>query len=112
MSYKTSVFAELDPVIKQWVKATRSTLFTEWNGQDSRFFHIPGNPPFECFQIAVFSPDSGKVVVQAASIDTNDDAEMLKLWDGETANLDHLLGQAVQTIEHWKSRLQTPRDLS
>ena len=51
------------------------------------------------------------MVVQAASIDTNDDAEMLKLWDGPTETLDNLLRQAVMTIEQWKVRVQKPRNL-
>ena len=113
MKVRVCVYAELDPLIQKWVKLTGSALFTQHSdGQPARYFHLPGFPPFECFQIVVFPPKQGKVVVQAASIDTNDDAEMLKLWDGPTETLDNLLRQAVATIEQWKVRVQKPRNHS
>jgi hypothetical protein len=77
----------------------------------SRFFHIPGDPPRECFQIVVFPPSSDRVVVQAAAIDTNDGAEMemLQTSEGSIADLDALLAWAVATIETWKQRHQDRR---
>ena len=97
-------YADLDPIISKWIKATSSTLFTEWAGTPSRFFHLPGEPPIECFQIAVFRPARGNVTVQAASIDTNDGAEMMQLWKGPVATLDDMLAAAVATVGQWTAR--------
>jgi hypothetical protein len=97
-------YADLDPTISKWVEATSSTLFTEWAGEPSRYFHLSGDPPFECFQIVVFPPAKGDVSVQASSIDTNDDAEMMHLWEGPVAKLDEMLAVAVATVEQWKVR--------
>ena len=105
-----AAYSDLDPTIARWVKATGSTLFTEWAGQPSRYFHLPGEPPFECFQIVVFSPADADVVVQAASIDTNDNAELLQLWEGPVATLDDMLALAVATVEQWKVRQRGPTD--
>ena len=99
-----TAYADLDPIISKWVEATASTLFEEWAGEPARCFHIPGEPPFECFQIVVFPPAGGDVTVQAASIDTNDDAEMIQLWEGPVATLDDMLAVAVATVEQWKQR--------
>ena len=49
-------YAEVESVIDAWVRATGSTLFTEWAGEALSFFHIPGDPPHECFQIVIFPP--------------------------------------------------------
>ncbi|MGZ8337424.1 MAG: hypothetical protein ACXWU1_12255, partial [Allosphingosinicella sp.] len=78
----------------------------EWAGKPARFFHIPGEPPHECFQIAVFPPSTGRIVVQAAAIDTNDDTEMemLQEWEGLVGELNAMLAAAVATIEGWKQR--------
>lgn len=97
-------YAELDPTIHKWVEATSGTLFNEWAGEPSRFFHLPGLPPFECFQIVVFAPAQDDVVVQAASIDTNDGAEMMRIWEGPVSTLDNMLALAVATVEGWKGR--------
>lgn len=99
-----TAFANLDSVIDKWVQATGSTLFNEWAGQPARIFHLPGEPPFECFQIVVFHPSGGGVTVQAASMDTNDHAEMMQTWAGPVAALDGLLGEAVATVEQWRQR--------
>ena len=99
-------YADLDPTISKWVEATSSTLFTEWAGEPSRYFHLPGKPPFECFQIVVFAPDGADVTVQAASLDTNNEAEMMQLWEGPVATLDDMLAVAVATVEQWKASLK------
>lgn len=101
-------YADLDPTISNWVEATSSTLFTEWAGEPCRCFHLPGEPPFECFQIVVFPPTDEVVTVQAASIDTNDDAEMMQIWEGPVATLDDMLAAAVATVEQWRLRKQGP----
>jgi len=60
-----SDYAAVDGVIDDWVKATGSTLFTEWAGQPARFFHVPGAPPSECFQISIEPPSADAVTVRA-----------------------------------------------
>jgi hypothetical protein len=99
-----TAYDTFDPIIKKWVAATGSTLFHEWDGQPSRFFHIGGDPPFECFQIVVYPPSEGDVTVQAASIDTNDEAEMMQIWEGPVSTLDEMLAVAVATVGRWRSR--------
>jgi hypothetical protein len=105
-----SAYAEVDHVIAAWVKSTSSTLFTEWADAPSRYFHIPGDPPFECFQIVVFPPGEGNVTVQAASIDTNDEAEMMQVWEGPVGSLNEMLAVAVDTVERWKARERNSPD--
>jgi hypothetical protein len=99
-------YAAVDSVIDAWVKATGSTLFTEWADRPARFFHIPGKAPFECFQISVGAPSAGEITVFARAIDTNDDsdAELQQNWQGSIAELDAMLSAATGTIEVWKER--------
>jgi hypothetical protein len=99
-----TAYAHLDPIINKWVAATASTLFDEWDGKPTKCFHIGCDPPFECFQIVVFPPVEGGVSVQVASIDTNDDAEMIQIWEGPVSTLDDMLAVAVATVEQWKRR--------
>ena len=100
-------YADVDCVIQRWVEATGSTLFTDWDGKPFRYFHVPGEPPNECFQVVVFPPSSEAVTVQAASIDTNDDSEFLEVWEGAISDLDALLGTAVAAVQSWKDRNYT-----
>lgn len=105
-SVRVTDYADLDPTNGKWVEATSSTLFTEWVGEPSRYFHLPGEPPFECFQIVVFPPAGNDVTVQAASLDTNDGAEMMQIWEGSTASLNDMLTVAVATVDLWRARLK------
>jgi len=101
-----SGYADVDRVIAKWVGTTGSTMFTEWAGAPARYFHVPGTPPFECFQVSVSAPEDGRIAVTARAIDTNDDTdeEMDQTWEGPVGQLDDLLGTAVATVEAWKSR--------
>jgi hypothetical protein len=107
-----SAYADLDGVIAKWVKSTGSALFTEWADAPGRFFHVPGNPPFECFQVSIRAPEDGRLEVTARAIDTNDDAEddMDKTWEGPVGELDKMLGKAIAAIEAWKGRERTRPD--
>jgi hypothetical protein len=99
-------YAEVDRVIAAWVKSAGSTLFTEWADAPARYFHVPGDPPFECFQVSVRVPEKGRTAVTAAAIDTNDDTEdeMKQTWEGPVGELDMMLGTATAAIETWKGR--------
>lgn len=101
-----SGFADIDGVIAKWVRAADTTLYTEWADAPARFFHIPGDPPFECFQISVQVPQGGQTSVTARAIDTNDDTDeqMEKTWRGPISDLDGMLGAAVALVEKWKER--------
>ena len=68
-------YADVDGVIAKWVRSADSTLYTEWADAPARFFHIHGDPPFECFQISVQAPEGGLTAVTARAIDTNDDTD-------------------------------------
>jgi hypothetical protein len=101
-----SDFSEIDDVIAKWVKAADTTLHREWAGAPARFFHIPGDPPFECFQISVQAPEAGATSVTARAIDTNDDTEeqMENAWRGPIVDLDEMLRAAVALVGSWKAR--------
>lgn len=105
-------FEAIDSVIDAWVKKAGSSLFTEWAGAPARFFHVPGDAPFECFQVTVHTPENGRTAVTARAIDTNDDTEetMDQTWEGTFAQLNDMLGTALTTIERWKARERTKPD--
>jgi len=107
-----NVYADVDSVIKAWVKSTGSTLFTEWADAPARFFHVPGDPPFECFQVSVRPSMDGRTAVTARAIDTNDDTEeaMDQTWEGPTSELGDLLGSAMALIREWKNRQRKTPD--
>lgn len=97
-------YADFDGVIAEWVKRASSTLYTEWAGEPARFFHLPGLPPHECFQISVGLGSTGSVTVLARSIDTNDGSEWEQAWEGSPGELNTMLAAAVERIETWKWR--------
>lgn len=101
-----SGYADIDGVIAKWVRAADTTLCTEWADAPARFFHIPGDTPFECFQISVQVPEAGRTSVTARAIDTNDDTDeqMDKTWRGSIGDLDEMLGAAVALVGTWKGR--------
>ena len=107
-----SSYAEVDPIIIGWVEDVGSFLFTEWADAPARFFHLPGHPPFECFQVSVRLPKNGRIKVVARAIDTNDDTddEMDRIWEGPVAGLDDMLREAIGTIEAWKVRVRKKPD--
>lgn len=105
-------FSFFDPVIEKWVARLGSTLFREWNGEPARYFHVPGDPPFECFQISVEQAEPHEVAVHARAIDTNDDTEhdLEKSWVGAPAQLDAMLESASKVIADWKARSRIALD--
>jgi hypothetical protein len=107
-------YVEVDGVIDARVRVTGSTLFTEWAGQVARYFHIPGDPPFECFQVSVRLPENGQTAVTVRAIDTNDDTEdeLDQTWEGSIGDLDGMLGAALAAIDGWKVRERVRPDPS
>jgi hypothetical protein len=101
-----NAYADVDGVITEWVKAAGFTLYTEWADAPARFVYVPGDPPFECFQLSVSAPERGRTAVTAWAVDTNDDTddEMNQTWEGPVDELDKMLGTAMAAIETWKGR--------
>jgi hypothetical protein len=110
MADPANPYCDIDPLISAWVKNVGSFLFTEFGGKPVRCFHLPGLPPFECFQVTIEPPGDGLVKVFARAIDTNDDIEDdLELsWHGRIAELDAMIAAAVTAIEGWKGRKIRP----
>ncbi len=96
-------YAPVDPVIATWCNEHGLTLFTEFDGEERRFCYITGGAQ-ECFQISVECPLDGKVMVNAHSIETIDDAELHRVWVAEVADLQHALLSAWRQVEVWKKR--------
>lgn len=97
-------FAEVDPIIDAWAAATVKKLFTEWAGQPARFAYLPGLRPFECFQISIDQPLSGRVAVLARSVDTDDACEFEQRWEGAIETLPAMLGEATDRVRTWVTR--------
>lgn len=107
-----SSYAQIDPIIEKWVAKLGTTLFTEWGNRSTRCFHVPGDPPFECFQIVVRAPENDSVTVHATAINTNDDTEytMERTWIGSIAEFNDMPKAAVETIDVWKSKRREKPD--
>lgn len=104
-----SGYDELDDTIKKW---SDFPVFTEWAGSPARYFYLPGDPPFECFQVNITLLRDDKVAVRASAVDTNDDTEteMDQTWEGPVSDLDRMLGVARAAIDSWKTRERTRPD--
>lgn len=107
-----SDYAAVDAVIAQWAKSLGAKLHTEWAGEPARFFYLPGDPPFECFQISVTAPREGSIKVFAFAVDTNDDTDddLQEVWSGPVADLDAMLASAADAIARWKTRTRRSAD--
>jgi len=101
-----TAYASIDGAIDAWVEANGLMLFTEWADRPARFVHVPGKPPFECFQISIEPPTAARVAVYARSIDTNDGAELEHSWEGSPSTLAGMLDSAIAMTTHWRERAQ------
>ncbi len=97
-------FEDVDATIAVWANANVKMLFDEWAGTPARFAYLPGLCPLECFQIWVQPPSAGQIVVSAASVDTDDDSEYHRTWDGPVENLATMLNEATATVRNWANR--------
>lgn len=112
MAAPNDPYAQLDEAIESCVRSQGSVLFREWADKPARFFYLPGDPPFECFQININLIRDGSIAVLARAIDTNDDTEdeMEWCWQGEFEDLPRMLTAAVDVIGLWKRRLRKQPD--
>jgi len=97
-------YDEVDATIASWAKANVKKLFDEWDGAPARFAYLPGLRPFESFQISVQPPSAGRVVVSAASVDTDDGSEHHRTWEGPVDNLAAMLEEATAAVCLWAHR--------
>lgn len=97
-------YDEVDATIAAWAKANVKKLFDEAGGRPARFAYLPGLRPLECFQIWVQPPSAGRIVVSAASVDTDDDSEHHRTWEGPIDSLATMLEEATEAVRVWVNR--------
>jgi hypothetical protein len=99
-------YEDVDATIATWANANANAKkrFDEWAGKPARFAYLPGLRPLECFQIWVQPPSAGRIVVSAASVDTDDDSEHHTTWDGPVGSLATMLNDATATVQEWANR--------
>jgi hypothetical protein len=97
-------YEDVDETIAAWANANVKMLFDEWTGTPVRFAYLPGLRPPECFQIWVQPPYAGQIVVLATFVDTDDDSEHHRIWDGPVENLATMLNNATATVRNWANR--------
>jgi len=97
-------YDEVDATIRAWADANVKTLFDEWAGEPARFAYLPGLRPLECFQIWVQPPIAGRISVSAASVDTDDDSEHHRAWEGPVDSLATMLDEATGAVREWVNR--------
>lgn len=101
-----SCYSEIDPVIAKWVLALGVPLHEGSADSHLRCFYIPGEPPFESFQICINPPCKGSIKVLASSVGTKDGTEdgLEASWEGAVSQLEEMLASAVETVVKWKKR--------
>ena len=96
-------YTSVDAAIRDWCKARRLKLFTRFAGEERRFCYASSDDG-ECFQISVEPPTGSEIVVNAWSIEKNDDEELHDVWQVATSDLKGGLDLALARIEEWKAR--------
>jgi hypothetical protein len=97
----------IDPQITAWADRHGVTLFREWDGAQARFCYTSSDAG-ECFQLVVREPQSGRVKIEAFSIETANDDEFQQSWDVPVSNVDEGLETALTTVEDWKRGVGRP----
>jgi len=97
------VYAAVDPAINAWAEQHGLKLSTEFGGQERRFCYLTGGPQ-ECFQVSIEPPQGAKVLVNAWSIETIDDAELHESWLAPVEEVSSALNQAFDKIMAWNVR--------
>lgn len=97
-------FEDVDETIAAWANSNVKKLFDDWAGKPARFAYLPGLRPLECFQIWVQPPSAGWIVVAATSVDTDDDSEHHRTWEGPVNSLANMLNDATAVVREWANR--------
>ncbi|WP_454761202.1 hypothetical protein [Caulobacter segnis] len=100
-------YSEIDAVIREWSERHSRALNTEFGGQERRFCYVSGGPE-ECFQVSIEPPESGRVLVNAWSVETIDDAELHESWTVEIRDLPQSLEVALKQVSAWNARPKGP----
>ena len=100
-------YEEVDAIIAAWADANVKKLFDEWAGEPARFAYFPGLRPLECFQIWVQPPVADCITVSAASVDTDDNTEHHRTWEGPVDSLATMLDEATEVVRQWVGRPST-----
>jgi len=100
---------DVESVVSACVSSIGSTLFGGDEIDPRLWFHVPGDPSHECFQIMVWQPTGASITVQAAAIDTNDDTEddMVQIWESSAVDLPAMLKTALATVQAWRDRVKS-----
>ena len=97
-------YEQVDATIATWAKTNVRKLFDEWAGEPARFAYLPGLRPRECFQISIQPPSNGRIVISAHSVDTDDNSEHHRTWEGPVDSLAVLLEEATDVVQVWVNR--------
>lgn len=97
-------YEDVDATIDHWAKANVKGVVDMWAGKPARFAYLPGLRPFECFQIWIEPPSAGRIVVSAASVDTDDGSEHYQSWNGPVDSLASMLADAMAVVREWVHR--------
>jgi len=99
-------YAQIEPIIDAWVAKHKFSLFTRIDGvtgSDFRAVYLSSKLG-ECCQIWIDKPESGKVSLHAADIETRQDEEMRQDWCVSISELEVALDSAVIYVRKWFER--------
>ena len=99
-------YAQIDPIIDAWVEKHKFSLFTHTEGMagsDFRAIYLSSKHG-ECCQIWIDKPESGRVSLHAADIETRQDEEMRQDWCVPISELSVALDGAVTSVKKWFDR--------
>ena len=99
-------YSDIDSTITKWVEKHNLSLFTSMDGVENsecRNVYISSEQG-ECCQIWVDKPNSGKVCIHAAEVESHHDEELSKEWCATLEELNKALDNAVSFVQQWFER--------
>jgi hypothetical protein len=96
-------YTSVDAGIRDWCETRRLKLFTRFAGEEHRFCYTSSDAG-ECFQISIEPPIGSEIIVNAWSVETNNDDELHESWQVATPDLRRGLDLALARVEEWKAR--------
>ena len=101
-------YSEIDSTISNWVDRYGFTLFNSYEDMTSDEFRaVYISSDSECCQISIDKPNSGKVCIHAADIETIGDRELDKTWCVSISELQETLENAVTFVRNWFEQKHT-----
>lgn len=96
-------YSSIDSVINAWVERHGFSLYTRYaGGPECRNVNVSHND--ECCQIWIDPPESGRVELHAADVETRNDEEMRKDWHVPVHNVEQALEDALVFVLQWMKR--------